>query len=325
VALVGIKSAVTGDTLCDPDHPIILEAFDFPDPVITVALTPSTTEEREKLGMAVDRLSAEDPTLVNRLDQETGELTLAGMGELHLEVAVERLRREFGMRPRVSPPQVSYRETIRQHAETVGRYRRQSGGRGHFAEVRLRVEPLGRGEGVVFLNEAPPSELPRDFIRPTEIGVRDALEKGVIAGYPVTDIQVTLLGGRWHEVDSAAMDFEIAGSMAVQQAVRQAQPALLEPVMSIDMNVSEEQVGAVVGDLSRRRGVVKEMRVRGNVRNVQGDVPLGETFGYATDLRSMTSGRGTFGLEFGSYELVPDALAEEVIKRRREEGKVRTR
>jgi elongation factor G len=322
---VGIKSAITGDTLCDPAHPIMLETFEFPEPVITVALTPSSIEEREKLSLAVDRLSAEDPTLVNRFDLETGELTLAGMGELHLEVAVDRLRREFGMRPRVSAPQVSYRETVRRTSETVGRYKKQSGGRGHFAEVHLRVEPLERGEGVVFENAAPPAELPRDFIRPTEMGVRGALEKGVIAGYPVTDLRVVLLGGRWHEVDSAAMDFEIAGSMAVQQAVREAHPALLEPVMSIDMNVGEEHLGAIVGDLSRRRGVVREMRVRGSMRNVEGDVPLGETFGYATDLRSMTSGRGTFAMEFGRYELVPDAMAQEVIKRRKEEGKLRTR
>jgi len=325
VALVGVKSAITGDTLCDPEHPILLETFKFPEPVITVALTPSSVEEREKLSLAVERLCAEDPTLISRFDSETGELTLSGMGELHLEVAVDRLRREFGITPQASPPQVSYRETIRRTTETVGRYKKQSGGRGHFAEVELRVEPLERGEGVIFENEAPASELPRDFIRPTEMGVRGALGKGVIAGYSVTDVRVTLLSGRFHEVDSASMDFEIAGSMAVRQAVRQAYPALLEPVMSIDMNVGEEYLGAIVGDLSRRRGVVKEMRVRGNVRNVEGEVPLAETFGYATDLRSMTSGRGTFTLEFRSYDLVPDSLAAEVIKRRKEEGKIRKR
>ena len=325
VALVGIKSAATGDTLCDPNHPIILETFKFPDPVITVALTPKSVEEREKLSLAVERLSSEDPTLVTRHDLETGELTLAGMGELHLEVTVERLRREFQLTPVVSAPQVSYRETVRRTAETVGRYKRQSGGRGHFGEVELRVEPLPTGEGVIFVNEAPPAELPRDFIRPAEMGVRAALEKGIIAGFPVTDIRVTLLGGRWHEVDSAAMDFEIAGSMAVRQAVREASPALLEPVMSIDMNISDEHLGSVVGDLSRRRGIVREMRVRGSVRNVEGDVPLAETFGYATDLRSMTSGRGTFTMEFNSYDIVPDNLAQEVIKRRIEEGRLSQR
>ena len=322
VALVGVKSAITGDTLCDPDHPIMLETFKFPEPVIAIALSPPSAQEREKLSQAVARLCAEDPTLIGRFDAETGEQTLAGMGELHLEVAAERLRREFGIAPRVSAPQVSYRETIRQAAETVGRYKKQSGGRGHYAEVQLRVEPLQPGEGIVFENEAPPAEFPRDFVRPTEMGVRDALEKGIIAGYAVTDVRVTLLGGRFHEVDSAAMDFEIAGSMAVRQAVRQARPALLEPVMSLDMNVGEEYLGAIVGDLSRRRGVVKEMRVRGNVRHVEGEVPLGETFGYATDLRSLTSGRGTFTLEFARYDLLPDSLAEQVIKQRLAEGKV---
>jgi len=322
VALVGVKSAITGDTLCDPDHPIMLETFKFPEPVIAVALAPASKDEREKLHQAVARLCAEDPTLVSRFDPETGEQTLAGMGELHLEVTVDRLQTEFGITPRVSQPLVSYRETIRQTAEAVGRYKKQTGGRGHFAEVHLRVEPLERGEGIVFENAAPPSDFPHDFVRPTEMGVREALEKGIIAGYPVTDVRVTLLGGRFHEVDSAAMDFQIAGSMAVRQAVRQARPALLEPIMSIDMNVGEECLGAIMADISRRRGNVKAMRVRGSVRNVDGEVPLAETFGYATDLRSLTQGRGTFTLEFCRYGLMPDGLAEQIIKQRRAEGKL---
>ena len=325
VALVGVKSAITGDTLCDPDHPIVLETFKFPEPVIAVALSPSSVEEREKLSQAVARLCAEDPTLISRFDPETGEQTLAGMGELHLEITVDRLRTEFGVTAQVSPPQVSYRETIRRAAEAVGRYKKQTGGRGHFAEVQLRVEPLERGAGIIFENQAPPAEFPRDFVRPTEMGVREALEKGIIAGYPVTDVRVILLGGRFHEVDSAAMDFQIAGSMAVRQAVRQAQPTLLEPIMSIDMNVAEEHLGAIVGDLSRRRGTVREMHVRGNMRHVVGEVPLADTFGYATDLRSLTQGRGTFTLEFARYDLVPDSLAEQVIKQRRSEGKVSKR
>jgi len=325
VALVGVKSAITGDTLCDPDHPIMLETFKFPDPVITIALTPASTDQREKLHNAVQRLCAEDPTLISQSIVETGELTLSGMGELHLEVAVERLRREFHIRPAVSPPQVSYRETVRRMAETTGRYKKQSGGRGHFGEVELRVEPLERGEGLVFVDESPPSELPREFVRPVETGVRGALEKGVIAGFPLTDVRVTLLGGRFHEVDSASMDFEIAGSMGVREAVMLANPGLIEPVMSIDMNVDEQYLGVVVGDLSRRRGEVKEMRVRGHVRTVEGRVPLAETFGYATALRSLTSGRGTFSLTFDSYEPLPQALAEEVIKQRKEEGKLRKR
>lgn len=325
VALVGVKSAATGDTLCDPNHPIALETFKFPDPVIAVALAPSSVEDREKLSQAVVRMCAEDPTLIGRFDSETGEQTLAGMGELHLEVTVDRLRTEFGVVPRVSPPQVSYRETVRGSTEVVGRYKKQTGGRGHFAEVTLRIEPLDRGEGVLFENSAAPADFPTEFVRPTELGVRDALDKGVIAGYSVTDVRVTLLDGKFHEVDSAAMDFEIAGSMGVRQAVRQAQPALLEPVMSVDVSVSEEQVGAIVADVGRRRGLIKAMRARGDARIIEGEIPLAEAFGYATDLRSMTSGRGTFTLEFDRYELVPDAIAAKIIEERRQAGKLAER
>ena len=325
VGLVGPKSAVTGDTLCDPERPIILETFDFPDPVIKVALKPESNEQREKLREAVTRLSDEDPTLEHSYDPETGEETLAGMGELHLDIAVDRLHREFGLAPKVSPPEVAYRETVRRATETVTTYKKQTGGHGHFAELELRVEPLERGAGVVFENEASAADVPRDFVRPVEIGVRDALEKGIIAGYPVTDVKVTLLDGKYHEVDSAAMDFEIAGSIAVQRAVRQAAPTLLEPVMEIDINVSEAQVGSVVADIGRRRGSVSAMRVRGEMRNIDGQVPLAEARGYATDLRSLTKGRGTFTLEFDHYDIVPDDIAEEIIERRKEEGKLRER
>ena len=325
VALVGAKSAITGDTLCDPDHPIMLETFQFPDPVITVALSPASEGERDKLRQAVVQLCSEDPTLMSRLDSETGEQTLAGMGELHLEVAVDRLRSEFGIVPKVSRPQVSYRETVRRAAETVGSYKKQSGGRGHFAEVQLRVEPLERGEGVLFENEAPPAYFPRDFVRPTEVGVREALDKGIVAGYPVTDVLVTLLGGKFHEVDSAAMDFQIAGSMAIREAVRRGQPALLEPMMSVDMNVREEHMGSIVADIGRRRGSVRDMRVRGGARAIDGDVPLAETFGYVTDVRSLTQGRGTFTLVFDRYDVVPSGLADEVIKQRQEDGKISRR
>ena len=325
VALVGVKSAITGDTLCDPAHPIELETFKFPEPVIAVALTPASDEDRDKLRQAVTRLCAEDPTLIRRFDPETGEETLAGMGELHLEIAVDRLRTEFGIVPRMSLPQVSYRETVRQAVETTGTYKKQTGGHGHFAEAYIRVEPLERGEGIVFESVAPPSEFPSDFVRPTELGVRDALEKGIIAGYPVTDMRVTLLGGKFHEVDSAAMDFQIAGSIAVRQAVRQAQPALLEPIMRADINVGEEHMGTVVADIGRRRGSVNAMHMRGNMRNIDGEVPLAEARGYATDLRSLTQGRGTFTLEFRCYDFVPESIAEQIIKQRREEGKISKR
>jgi elongation factor G len=303
----------------------MLERYRFPEPVIKLALAAGSRDEAEKLRRAVVRLCEEDPTLVNHYDPETEELTLAGMGELHLEIAVDRLRSEFGLDPQVSAPQVSYRETVRRSTEVVGQYKKQSGGRGHFAEVHLRVEPLARGEGVVFENEAPPAVFPKDFVRPTEMGVREALEKGIIAGYPVTDVRVTLFDGRFHEVDSAAMDFQIAGSMGVRRAVQQARPGLLEPIMSVDMSVGDEYLGSVVADLGRRRGVVREMRVRGDSRNLDGEVPLSETFGYATDLRSLTQGRGTFTLEFERYDLVPDEIADEVVKKRREEGKISDR
>ncbi len=322
VALVGVKSAMTGDTLCDPDHPITLETFKFPDPVIAVALTASSNDEQEKLRQAVRRLCDEDPTLISHFDPETGEETVSGMGELHLEITVDRLRTEFGLVPQVSAPQVSYRETIRQAVETVGTYKKQTGGHGHFAEVHLRVEPRESGEGITFEDQAPPSEFPGEFVRPTELGVRDALEKGIIAGFPVTDVHVTLLGGKFHEVDSAAMDFQIAGSMAVRQAVRRARPALLEPIMHADINVGEEHMGTVVADIGRRRGSVSGMHVRGSMRNVDGEVPLSEARGYATDLRSLTQGRGTFTLNFRRYDLVPDSIAEEIIKQRRAEGKI---
>jgi len=322
VALVGVRSAITGDTLCDIDDPIILEKFEFPEPVISVALAPISTRERDKLRDAVSRLCDEDPTLITQFNPETGERTLAGMGELHLEIAVDRLQKEFGVQPKVSRPEVSYRETVRRATEAVGSYRKQSGGRGHFAEVVLRVEPLRRGEGVAFENEAPPSEFPQEFVRPVEIGVRNALQRGIVAGYPVTDVRVTLLGGKYHEVDSAAMDFEIAGSMAVREAISRARPALLEPIMSLDMNVGEEYLGAIMADVGRRRGTVEAMHVRGEVRNVDGAVPLAETFGYATDLRSLTQGRGNFTLEFHRYDIVPDPLAEDIIKQRQADGKI---
>jgi elongation factor G len=328
VALVGLKSATTGDTLCDPAHPIALETFKFPEPVIAVALQTPSNGTGEKLRQALTRLCDEDPTLVCKFDSETGEQVLSGMGELHLEIAVDRLKREFGLTPQVSPPQVSYRETVRRQAEYVATYKKQSGGHGHFAEVVVRVEPLEPGSGVVFENAAPPAEFPRDFVSPTERGIREALDRGVIAGYPVTDVHVTLLGGKYHEVDSAAMDFEIAGSMAVREVVRRADPVLLEPVMRIDVNVLEEHLGNIVADVGRRRGSVSAMSVRADcssprhLRNVDGEVPLAEARGYATDLRSLTQGRGTFTLEFRRYDHVPQSIAEQVIQQRRLDGKI---
>ncbi len=320
VALVGVRSAVTGDSLCNMDQPMLLEDWKFPEPVIAIALAAADEKQRDELREAVGRLCSEDPTLVGRFDPETEELTLAGLGELHLEIAVDRLRTEFGIEARTSAPQVAYRETARRLAEVLHTYKKQTGGHGHFAEVRLSVEPLERGAGVVFENGAAPADFPREFVRPVEMGVREALDKGVIAGYPVTDVKVTLLGGRAHEVDSAAVDFQIAGSMAVRQAFRQADPTLLEPIMAADVNVAEEYVGPIVADMGRRRGLVRSMRLRGQVRNIEGDVPLADTFGYATDIRSLTQGRGTFTLEFSHYDLVPESIAAKVVRERQESG-----
>ena len=318
MALVGLKSTITGDTLCDRAHPIAIESFTFPEPVITVALKPVSEQDQNKLRQSVARLCSEDPTLVAGFDAETQEELLSGMGELHLEIAVDRLKTEYGVEARVSLPRVAYRETVRRRAAATGTYRQQTGGRGHFAMVRLWVKPLERGKGIVFENRASAVDLPDQFVRAAEAGAREALGKGAIAGYPVADVRVTWLGGRFHEVDSNSMDFRIAGSMAV----RQANPTLIEPIMCADINVGEEHMGAVVADLARRRGSVSNLQVRGSTRNLVGQVPMAEVRGYATDLRNLTQGRCTFTLEFRRYELVPDANAAQIIEQCQVEGKV---
>ena len=327
MALVGAKSAATGDTLCDPDHPIAAAAqpFTFPEPVITVALTPATPEEREKLRQVMRRLCEEDPTLLAGYDAETEEETLSGLGELHLEVTVDRMRSEFGIVAKSSPPQVAYRETVRQKAVATGDYRKQSGGRGHFAVVRLRVEPLGRGLGVEIENKASPVEVPEGFARSAEGGIREALSKGILAGYPVTDVRVTILGGRFHEVDSGPLDFHIAGSMGVRQALTLARPALLEPLMRADILVNEDYLGVVMGDFSRRRGDIQDVGQRGSRRAIRGAAPLAEMRGYITNLRDMTSGRGDFSLEFLHYEIVPEEFAQAIIEERLARGKLSRR
>ncbi len=325
MALVGIKTAATGDTLCDPAHPVELEPFTFPQPVITVALAPATPDERERLRQVMARLCAEDPTLLAGYDGETQEETLSGMGELHLEIAVDRMRSEFGISAYASPPQVAYRETVRARATATSDYRKQSGGHGHFAVVRLRVEPLERGQGVVLDSKASPVEVPENFVRNAQAGIREALAKGILAGYPVTDVRVTILGGRYHEVDSNALDFHIAGSMAVRQALQQSHPGLLEPVMHADIGVSETSLGAVMADFTRRRGEIRDLQMRANLRHILGDVPLAEVRGYVTALRDLTSGRGIFSLEFSRYNLVPETLAEGIIAERQRRGKISRR
>lgn len=328
-ALVGVKSAVTGDTLCDPEHPIELHSSRFPEPVIMVALRPGTDGELQRLCDAVQRLCEEDPTLLSRFDAETREQTLAGMGELHLEVAVDRLRREFGLNPQTSQPQVAYRETVRGPAELVVSYRQQSGGHGHYAEIHLRMEPASRGEGVTFEEVKSRADraahgghgrhgwVPAEFVRPVERGLRATLEQGVMAGYPVTDVKVSLLGGRSHRIDSCERDFQVVGAAAAWEVFRAASPALLEPVMRIALNVSEEHVGSVAADLGRRRGRVLAMDAVANRHRITGEVPLADARGYATDLRTLTSGQGTFILEFHHYAAVPDAMAAAIIEQRR--------
>jgi len=325
VALVGMKSAITGDTLCSPHAPIILEPFQFPEPVISIALAPFSDEERDRLHQCVARLCEEDPTLQTSFDAETGDQVLAGMGELHLEIAVDRLRTEYGITALTSPLRVAYRETVRHRAESTGIYRKQTGGHGHFAQARLRVEPLERGMGILFQNLVSPLELPDGFVRAVEAGAREALQKGIVAGYPFTDLLITLVSGRYHDVDSNSMDFRIAGSMAVRQAAAQAAPVLLEPVMRADIHLPEDYLHTVLGDFARRRGTVAELQFHGSSRTIQGEVPLAEMRGYATDLRHITQGRGTFTLEFHRYEPVPERQAVIVIEERATAGEIAKR
>jgi len=337
VALAGVRSAGTGDTLCDPKSPVEPGSLRFPDPVIMTALKAESDDGLKKLHEAVARLCREDPTLVSGFDPETSEGTLAGMGELHLEIAVDRLRTEFGLTCQVGPPQIAYRETVRRRGQGTGAYKKQTGGHGHFAEVSLCIEPGEPGSGVVFKSEAATpdgptgatrglhSYLPAEHLRFVERGIREALGKGIIAGYSMSDVRVTLSGGRVHEVDSSGMDFLIAGSMAVREAARSARPTLVEPIMRLDVNVVEEHLGAITTDLGRRRGHIKSIETRGNVRNVTGEVPLAEARGYATAIRGLTQGRATFMLELLRYDVVPDEIAKEVVDKRRSEGKVSER
>ena len=312
-AAVGLKFATTGDTLCDPQKPIVLEAMDFPEPVISVAIEPKTKADEEKLGLALGRLALEDPTFKVTVDSETSQTLISGMGELHLEIIVDRLLREFKVEANVGKPEVAYRETIRQKAEAQGRFIRQTGGRGQYGDVWLEVEPLAPGQGRLFESKIVGGVIPREFIPSVEKGVREAMETGVLAGYPVTDVKVTLTDGSYHEVDSSELAFKIAGSMAFKEACRRAKPVLLEPIMQVEVVVPEEFMGAVAGDLSSRRGRIQAMETRAGSQVIPAAVPLAEMFGYATDLRSMTQGRATYTMQFARYEEVPSSLAEEIM------------
>ncbi len=314
-AAVGLKSVSTGDTICDKQHPIVLEAIEFPAPVIAVAVEPKTKSDQEKLGIALDKLMREDPTFRVHTDPDTGQTILSGMGELHLEILVDRMVREFGVAANIGKPQVAYRETIRQHAESEGKFVRQTGGRGQYGHVRISLDPQPAGTGFEFVNEIVGGAIPREYIAPVEAGVRQALETGVLAGYEVVDVKVTLTDGSYHEVDSSEMAFKIAGSMALKEAAKHARPVLLEPMMKVEVVVPEEYMGGVTGDLHARRGRVESTENRLSSAIIQCKVPLSEMFGYSTDLRSMTQGRATYSMHFSHYEEAPKTVSEEVISK----------
>src|SRR6204780_4169080 len=320
MAVVGLKNTTTGDTLSDPRNPIVLEALEFPEPVIHVAVEPKTKADQDKLSRALYSLSEEDPTFRVRSDEETGQTVISGMGELHLEVLVDRMLREFSVDANVGKPQVAYRETIRKMVEKVqGRYIRQTGGRGQFGDVVISLEPTGRGGGYEFGDKITGGVIPKEYIPSVDAGIQEALTSGVLAGYPMVDVRVTLTYGSYHDVDSSEMAFKIAGSMAVKDAARKASPVLLEPVMAVEVVTPEDYLGDVIGDLSSRRGKVEGMEQRGSNHVVKGQVPLADMFGYATDLRSRTQGRATYSMQFDSYNEVPEAIAKEIIARARGE------
>jgi elongation factor G len=320
VAAVGLKVTSTGDTLTDPSHRILLESLTFPEPVIHVAVEPKTKADQDKLSRALFSLSEEDPTFRVRTDEETGQTVISGMGELHLEVLVDRMLREFSVDANVGKPQVAYRETIRKGVTGVpGRYVRQTGGRGQYGHCVINLEPTGPGGGYEFVDKITGGAIPKEYIPSVDAGIQEALTSGVLAGYPTVDVRVTLVDGSYHEVDSSEMAFKIAGSMAVKDAARKASPVLLEPVMAVEVVTPEEYMGDVMGDLSARRGRVEGMEQRGNSQVVKAQVPLAEMFGYATDLRSRTQGRATYTMQFEAYNEVPESISREIVARARGE------
>ena len=312
-AAVGLRTATTGDTLCDEDKAIVLESIDFPEPVISIAIEPKSKADQEKLGLSLQKLATEDPSFRVRTDEETGQTIISGMGELHLEIIVDRLLREFSVGASVGKPQVAYRETVRKGVEQQGRFVRQTGGRGQYGDVWIKLEPQATGKGFEFVDAVKGGSIPREYIPAVEKGIREALDNGVLAGYPVVDVKVTLFDGSYHDVDSSEIAFKIAGSMAFKQAARKASPVLLEPIMSVEVVVPEDFMGDVIGDLSSRRGKVLGMDTRPAAQAIDARVPLAQMFGYATDVRSMTQGRATYTMQFSHYEPVPAAVAEGII------------
>jgi elongation factor G len=314
-AAVGLKQVSTGDTLCDEKKPVVLESMDFPEPVISLAIEPKTKGDQEKLGQGLAKLMAEDPTFRVRTDEQTGQVVIAGMGELHLEIIVDRLKREFSVEASVGKPQVAYKETLTRPSEGEGRYVRQTGGRGQYGHAKIRLFPADPGSGYVFENEIVGGTIPKEFIKPIDEGIKEALTRGILAGYPVDDVRIELYDGSYHDVDSSEMAFKIAGSMAFQDAAKKAKPVLLEPVMRVEVVVPKDYLGDVMGDLAGRRGRIQSQEDRGGTQIIKARVPLSEMFGYATDLRSRTQGRATYSMHFDRYEQAPQNVSEEVVAR----------
>ena len=315
-AAVGLKEVSTGDTLCDPAHPVILESMEFPEPVINIAIEPKDKANSEKMGIALAKLAEEDPTFKTWTDQETGQTIIAGMGELHLDIIVDRLKREFKVECTVGKPQVSYKETIRNKVKVQGKFIRQSGGRGQYGDVWLEMEPLEPGKGIEFESKIVGGVVPKEYIKPIEEGVREAAQNGILAGYPVIDFKATLVDGSYHEVDSSEMAFKIAASMAFKEGCKQAKSVLLEPIMKVEITVPEEYMGDVIGDVNSRRGRLEGMEAKNGSQEIRAFIPLSEMFGYATDLRSKTQGRGTYAMEPSHYEEVPKSVLEAVVSTR---------
>ncbi len=312
-ATVGLKNTGTGDTLCDPDNPVILEQIEFPEPVISIKVEPQTKIDQEKMSLVLKKLSEEDPTFKAKSDQETSETVISGMGEFHLEILVDRMKREFNLNVKTGRPQVAYKETIQKTVESEGKYIRQSGGRGQYGHVLLRLEPLERGKGFEFVDVIKGGAIPKEFIPAVEKGVKEALERGIIAGYPVSDVKVTLYDGSFHDVDSSDFAFKIAGSMAFQDGAKKADPVLLEPIMKLEVVIPEKYLGDITGDLSSKRGSIESMFDRGMTKVIEAKVPLAEMFGFATKIRSLTEGRGVFTMEFDHYKEVPFNIAQEIM------------
>jgi elongation factor G len=315
-AAVGLKEVTTGDTLCDLQHPVILESMEFPEPVIEIAIEPKDKVAQEKMGIALSKLAEEDPTFKTYTNHETGQTIIAGMGELHLDIIVDRLKREFKVECNVGKPQVSYKETIRNKVRVEGKFIRQSGGRGQYGHVWLEMEPLEPGTGIQFESKIVGGVVPKEYIKPTEEGIREAAESGILAGYPVIDFKATLVDGSYHDVDSSEMAFKIAGSMAFKEGCKQGKSVILEPIMRVEITVPEEYMGDVIGDVNSRRGKMEGMEARSGMQIIRAFIPLSEMFGYATDLRSKTQGRGTYAMEPSHYEEVPKSVLEKIVASR---------